>query len=148
MIPQNIADAIDALPGNHKRRPEDLPKVEENLARLGLLEHDQIADFYRTYMSASIGRDGMAELLDICVPNDSLFNATEFACDAYDLRGPFVCLTTGEGEGFYLFDKDTGGIFDVAVSDFGALEAGELKPAWPNFLALIESYVIENDAVN
>lgn len=67
--------------------------------------------------------------------------ATDFGRDAYEITEDFVCLTSGEGEGFLIYGKKDRRIYDVSVSDLDALEAGEAEARWDSFFDLIEWYV-------
>lgn len=50
----------------------------------------------------------------------------------------YVCLTSGEGEGFYLYSITDRKIYDVSVDELDDLEAGKKEARWGSFYELLE----------
>ena len=55
--------------------------------------------------------------MDPCSPTPQLRSATEFAREVYEVPEGFICLTSCEGEGFYLYECGTEAVFDLGVEE-------------------------------
>ncbi len=127
--------------GNVERPTADLPVVAERLAELGIGGDPQVREFFKNYTLSGVLSDRPLELLDLYSPTPEIAEATDFGRDVYEITDEFVCLTSGEGEGFILFSKTDGSVFDVDVDQLDDLEAGNLEPSWLSFYELIEWYL-------
>lgn len=141
MIPTTIIEKMGQQSGNVHREPADQEKVKSALAALGVENHDQLREFFIRFKLSGVLSNQSVELLDLCSPTDQIMEATDFGRDAYEITEDFVCLTSGEGEGFLIYGKKDRRIYDVSVSDLDALEAGEAEARWDSFFDLIEWYV-------
>jgi hypothetical protein len=61
----------------------------------------------------------------------------------WELGKDFICLTNGEGEGFILYSKRDGKVYDVGIGEIEALEQGTVAPRWNSFYELIEWYLAD-----
>jgi|GEM_PF-415607 len=140
MIPEDIRELMALQAGSVGRaRSRD---ATAQLARLGVAEGAQLSVFFAEFKAGGIlARLGADELLDPCQPTPQLAGATDFATEVYDLTGGFVALTSGEGEGFVLYELVSGGVYDVGVEEFVALEAGHLSPRWESFFEYLRWYL-------
>ena len=143
MIPQTIVDAIENQSrGNYMRTNSDSTEVLESLRELGVDEHNQLKEFFLRYNLSGclLGQEG-EELLDLCSPTRQIAGATDFGRDVYEVPASYICLTSGEGEGFYLYSIADRIVYDVDVDQLDALEAGQIKARWESFYDLLEWYV-------
>lgn len=132
MIPADIQQLMAKQPGQVARG--DATLVGPELARIGVDEQSELGEFFRAYRVSTIASSASTEeLMDLLLPSHQVRDATEFARDTYDLAEGYVALTSGEGEGFYLYRVKSGEVFDLGVDEFDALEAGQLQPRWSNF---------------
>jgi hypothetical protein len=53
----------------------------------------------------------------------------------------FICLTSTEGQGAYLYDINTEAVYDFELSQDGKLTSGELKPRWSSFFDFLRWYL-------
>lgn len=141
MIPKNIINALQAQKGEVERVPEQMSSVSSNIEALGLGGHTEIEEFFSTYDLAGVSSSREVELLDLCSPGDEIRETTEWARDIYQVGQDFVCLTSGEGEGFVLYSKVDRKVYDISVSELPALENGNVSPKWQSFFELIEWYL-------
>lgn len=140
MIPLDIEQLMAKQPGQVARG--DATPVAAALARLGIDEGTEFAEFFRAYRVSTVAStESTEELMDLLTPSEQIRDATEFARDAYDLVLGYVALTSGEGEGFYLYSVARGGIFDVGVDEFDSLEAGRLQPRWATFYDFVRWFL-------
>ena len=64
-----------------------------------------MAEFFETYRAAKIhSRHTSEQLMDPVFPSQQLAAATQFVRDVYQVDKRFLCLTSAEGEGGYLYD--------------------------------------------
>ena len=140
MIPADVEELMKAQPAASGR--DDASEVLRELGALGVQPEDELALFYVQYRAANVhSRRTSEELMDPAFPTPQLASATEFARETYEVGEEFLCLTSGEGEGFYLYEFSTGAIFDVDVDELDELESGSLKPRWSSFFDLMRWYL-------
>jgi hypothetical protein len=96
--------------------------VEAELTQLGLDLNSEIAYLYLNYGSGSVR--GWYELNEI----EQIRSATTYAHLELDVPENFLALTSIEGQGITLFDKESGAIFDVEFGEFEELTSGKLLP--------------------
>ena len=141
MIPDSIKSAMGNQQGTVQRVLSDLPKVAECLEVLGLTGDPQVKEFFESFQLSGVLSSRSQELLDLCSPTPQIAEATDFGRDTYEITDDFVCLTSGEGEGFILYSKTNGKVYDVAISQLDDLEAGNMEVTWQSFFDLIEWYL-------
>ena len=62
---------------------------------------------------------------------------TEFIHEVWELPENFVAFTSLQGEGGYLLDKDSGGVWDFDLGDWEAFVAGRIPARWAGFFEFI-----------
>ena len=140
MIPKSISDEMLRTRGNVLRKSESL--VVEELRRLGVPEHSQFGEFFIHFqVSALSSAVSKEELMDLASPAPQIRSVTEFVHGVYDVPDQFICLTSAEGEGFYLYDRDSEAVYDVGVEDVQALAARTVTPSWRDFYTFISWYL-------
>jgi hypothetical protein len=68
VIPQSIANKLYALGDYTRRPPEEVPEVIECLEELGLMEHEQLRDFYKEFHLGGVLSVQLDELMDLVSP--------------------------------------------------------------------------------
>jgi hypothetical protein len=102
-------------------------KTKEYLNRLGVEDDSELGDFYLNYGSFCVR--GWYELNEI----EDIGHWTEYARDELGVPGKFIALTSIEGQGITLFDRDTGEVHDVEYGQFEELRDGNMKPIATSF---------------
>jgi hypothetical protein len=143
MIPELIIESLVNIDAEVDRDKDEIEDVSRNINLLGLSHDGQISQFFNRYKLSGIISTKNFELLDLCRPDDEIYETTDWAKDVYELPDDFVCLTSGEGEGFVLFSKTDGKVYDVSVSQFDDLSQGKVEPRWDSFFDLIGWYLKE-----
>lgn len=111
MIPQNIIDLMDNQKGSVKRPSDQVPIVISNSNKLGITPTSEFTEFFIKYRLSGVLSNKEFELLDMASPTSQIVDATNYAIDIYGLPQDFICLTSGEGEGFIIFSKiDSGSL--------------------------------------
>ena len=143
MIPDSIIEKMSRQDGQVDRDPSDLSRVDDVLTELGIGEAEEFSEFFRRYKLSAVLSKREAELLDLCSPTKQILEATEFGRDVFQMTPDFVCLTSGEGEGFIVYSKIDKRIYDVSVAELDKLEAGTKEANWDSFYELIDWYLGE-----
>ena len=140
MIPVDIVKRMSEQPGRVDR--DDADEAERHLRALGFRGDTEVVRFFRRYSAAGVmGTASSEELLDPASPTPQLEAVNAFVRDVYEVPARFVCLSSAEGEGFYLVDVNTGVVFDVGVEDLDELESGRIDPRWPSFFDFLRWYL-------
>ncbi|MCL9656635.1 SMI1/KNR4 family protein [Pseudomonas protegens] len=136
MIPQQLVSLIEAQP-RFRPRP-DTAEVTRALATLGIALDSEFAQIYLACHPADFeSRASYEVLMDIDGPSDEILMCTEFIHEVWELPENFVAFTSLQGEGGYLLDKDSGGVWDFDLGDREAFVAGRLPARWAGFFEFI-----------
>ena len=141
MIPRDIRDLIIKQPGRVLRSTTELDLVLRSLNDLNISEQSELGEFFLEYCLSGVLSNRRMELLDLCSPTLQIWNATRFGRDVYDVPDEYVCLTSGESEGFVLYSVTNRRIYDIGVSEIEALENGLVQPTWSTFFELMRWYL-------
>jgi len=141
MIPLSIVDAMSRQVGRVNRSDSDAEKVLASLRDLGVADHEQLKEFFLAYKLSGVLSKRETELVDLCSPTPQILEATEFGRDTFNVTDDFICMTSGEGDGFVLYSKISRKLFDVGVNELDAVEAGKRDADWESFYDLIEWYL-------
>lgn len=140
MIPSDVRQLMSQQQGDTSR--SDVGLAQSALAQLGVKRDSEFWEFYSEYcVSAVMSSVSTEELMDPSDPGPQLADVTEFARETYELEEGFVCITSGEGEGFYLYSLAEASVYDVGVDELDDLEAGRIKPRWASFYDFMRWYV-------
>ena len=135
-----IDHRIEAFLSKHSGvmlRGED-QSARDALAELSIAPDSELASFYMRYQGPFISPRRFRELLDIEYPTAEVVEQTDYVRGEYGVPDDFVCLTTIEGEGMYLYQVSTGAVFDVGIEDVSRLGGdGDVEPRWPSFNAFL-----------
>ncbi len=161
MIPETL---IRKLAGNE--RPEDSAGLEQELAiarakvyrvpnidlslavitvqqarsalsRLQIDENGVFGEIMLRYRAFPLGSGG--ELLDLDQVLERSIRSN-WSVDYPDFSARFLELSSGEGEGSFLYERSTGFVFDCDWNAMQELLAGEVTPKWTSYSAFLESY--------
>jgi hypothetical protein len=152
VIPDDIRRQITPSYARHK---DEKPCVRRNLITIGLDPDSEIGEFYFEYDPTLIpSRSSNEQLEDIITPRlegatthdagvweSPLGMATKFIHEVWGLPSTLICMTTTEGEGGYLCEKESGVVFDFDLADRSALIAGRLAPRWTSFYDFLRWYI-------
>ena len=115
--------------------------VRLELEKLGISEESQIGQFYLKYRGPFFSPVRLPELLDVERPTPEVAEQTEYVRTELGVPEDFVCLTTTEGEGMYLYRISTGEVFDVGFKDVPRLGTDEgVLARWMTFQDFLVEY--------
>lgn len=140
MIPTSLISQIEKQAGNIQR--EDKVSATIALKNLNIPLTSEFAEIYKNYRPANFTSSTSNEyILDVCVPTEQILGATEFIHETWELPERLICFTSLQGEGGYLFDIETGGIFDFDLTDYEDFISGKIPPRWSSFYEFIKWFI-------
>lgn len=132
MIPLDIDAAMRLQPGEIMRA--DVESAKRGLVELGAREGSEFWQFFVTYASTHFPSEvSFEELCDVAIPSNEMMQGTEFVADVWGVPPGYVCMTSVQGEGCYLYDVNNGKVYDFAAGDAEKLVSGKLPCSWESF---------------
>jgi hypothetical protein len=140
VIPQGLVRLINRQEGEVIR--SDRAAAEKALRTLGIPLQSEIAEFFLNYqISLFLSRVSDEQLCDVASPTEEIAQGTQFAREVWQIPDNYVCLTSVQGEGAYLYDKASGKVWDFDLASRDALLGGKLKPRWNGFFDFLSWYL-------
>ncbi|MFK3774205.1 SMI1/KNR4 family protein [Pseudomonas sp. NPDC089406] len=141
MIPNNLKERLDLQEKNHAIRPNDA-QAKTGLKELGIDENSEFGLIYRHYYPSNFQSNTSHEFLgDIAEPYNEVLEGTRFAYETWELPGNFIAFTSMQGEGCYLLDRNTGGVWDFDLAEREAFMSGNTPPTWLSFYEFLAWYL-------
>jgi hypothetical protein len=138
MIPKKLANLIESQPGEIFR--SDRATAVLALKELDIDPNSEIAEFFLTYQITLFRSESSFETL--CdIDNDEISTGTNFIHEVWGLPDNYICLTTCEGEGCYLYDKNNGTVCDFDLGEREKFLNGKIKTQWPSFFDFLAWYL-------
>jgi hypothetical protein len=139
-IPTRLATLIQAQSGEIDCDDPDEAAIE--LQQLGIPKDSEFAAVYLRYSpSVFLSSVSYEQLLDLVGPGGGLRAATEFVHSVWELPREYVCITSCEGEGCYLYSKTTEGVYDFSLADREQFVAEQPAPMASGVFAFFEWYL-------
>ncbi|MBI3562431.1 MAG: SMI1/KNR4 family protein [Gammaproteobacteria bacterium] len=140
MIPDELSKLMGQFKINVKRI--DRKAAENALADLNIPIDSEFAEFFLTYLTPPCRSKLSDEVIyDIADPTPEIVAETRFVHDVWDIPDNYICFTSTEGEGAYLYDIKTGKIWDFALVNRTDFLAGKIKPRWNGFFEFLIWYL-------
>ena len=120
----------------------DRSKAEGALTDLGVPLDSEFAWFFTNYMiELFVSPVSSESIRDVSEPSTEIKYGTEFAHEVWELPEHYVCFTTCQGEGGYLYDKESGAVFDFSLATRDAFVEGREPPRWRSFFEFLHWYL-------
>ncbi|MCW6057960.1 SMI1/KNR4 family protein [Pseudomonas fragariae (ex Marin et al. 2024)] len=140
MIPNELIQLIEKQPGNVHRT--DKRSVIEALAALDINLDSELSEFFLNYTITFFkSNSSNEELCDIAEPSNEIEVGTNFIHEVWDLPKNFICLTSVQGEGCYLYDKNSGQVLDFSLASRDDFLAGKQQLKWDCFFEFLTWYL-------
>lgn len=141
MIPLELRDLCDGK--NAARGETGLRDVRRALELLNISPASELGQVAARYNLAMLTHQGPSreQLIDFCWPFDDIASAHEFIVSTWEIPDNFVPLTSCEGEGAYLYDRDAGGVWDFSLAERERFVAGECTPMFDSYFAFLTWYL-------
>lgn len=144
MIPIQLKKLVEQQPGKVHRTNREA--VERALSDLNVSFDSEFAEFFLAYTITLFKSDVSGEqLCDVAEPTPEVALGTHFVHDVWELPEQFVCLSSVQGEGAYLYDRNTGKVWDF---DLGCREdflSGGQPAKWNSFFEFMTWYLGESE---
>lgn len=138
MVPVVIKNKLDTVA--YSLRQEHPQAVHDELSVLGLPIDSEIGELLsRYYMPLVSGAP--SELIDIVSPNPEIRRSTKFIQEVWELPSRYLCISSTEGEGAFLYDKETGAVLNFNLGERDLLLQEKTPEQWPTFFDFLEWYL-------
>ena len=139
-FPPRLVTLIEGQSG--ETECDDPSEAAVELEHLGILTESEFAAVYLKYSpSVFLSTVSHEQLLDLVGPGGKLCMATEFVHSVWELPHDYVCITSCEGEGCYLYSKTTGGVYDFSLADRERFVGERPTPMVSSIFAFFEWYL-------
>lgn len=140
MIPDTLNELVERQLGNVNRINHD--DVKNELSILGVPIESEFAEFFLKYKITLFVSDVSDEqLCDISKPTKEITDGTNFVHEVWGVPGNYICLTSCEGEGAYLYDRETGKVWDFDLESRDEFLAGNQHPMFDSFFEFMIWYL-------
>jgi hypothetical protein len=146
MIPSHIAKLCDRK--NALRKPEDMDCVVRELELLNIAKDSgfaQVALRYDIGNLTTLGRS-LEELIDLCCPDEQISSTTEWVRLAWEIPENFIPITTCEGKGGYLYDRNTDSVWYFELAFREEFLEGKCEPMFDTFFEFLNWYLGASNA--
>lgn len=141
MLSAELRQLIEQQPGDVKRSNRQV--AERALTQLGVSLDSEFAEFYLSYRITLFRSDVSDEqLCDIAEPSPEVAQGTQFARQVWNIPEQYVCFTSVQGEGAYLYDSATGAVWDFSLAKQAEFLAGRERPRWNSFFEFLTWYLL------
>lgn len=140
MIPDELVKLIQQQPGETQRIDTSL--ATDALNALGIRLDSELAEFFINHTITSFSsRSSDEALCDIAAPDNEIADGTHFIHAVWELPENYICLTNIQGEGCYLYDKNSGEVIDFSLADRDEFMAGIRQMKWDSFYEFLNWYL-------
>jgi len=145
MIPEALRKLSEQQPGEVRRT--DAEAALSALRSLGVSPQSELAEFFLNYKVTNFSsRNSDETLLDVASPTRQIEEASQFCWEVWEIPRHYLCLTSPEGEGAYLYNLEDEGIYDFSLSASENLLSGKEPKMFGSFFEFMHWYL--DDAVN
>ncbi|UZE09710.1 SMI1/KNR4 family protein [Pseudomonas sp. B21-053] len=140
MIPSKLIQLIEKQPADIHRL--DKRSAAEALTALNISLDSEISEFFLDYKVSFFRSNSSDEqLCDIAHPSNQIEVGTNFIHEVWELPENFICLTSVQGEGCYLYDKNSGKVLDFSLANRDDFLAGKQQLKWCRFFEFLTWYL-------
>jgi hypothetical protein len=116
--------------------------VKKALQKLNVPPESEFAEFFLAYtITLFLSEVSDEELCDIAEPSEQIKDGTDFIHEVWGLPENYICFTTAEGEGCYLYDKVSGKVWDFELKTRDRFLRGEIPAKWDGFYEFMIWYL-------
>ena len=140
MIPKDLVSLIEKQPNSIHRTDKYL--AISALEKLGVSPDSEFGSIYINYLPANFKSSVSDEYIcDVSEPTEQILMGTEFIHDMWELPENYIGFTSLQGEGGYLLDKNSGGVWDFDLAQQEDFVSGLIPPKWSGFFEFIRWYL-------
>lgn len=139
-----IPERIRALAAGNHIGPVARKDIAKARAAMDKLSIPRESEFYAFCSEIRLGNllspSSYEALVDVSEPSEQVAVGTNFVREVWGLPSEFICFTTCEGEGAYLFSTKTQSVYDFSLAERNRFIASP-EPQWATFFSFIEWYL-------
>jgi hypothetical protein len=140
VIPNKLRHLVDAQVGDVRR--SDASLARRALADLGISATSEFGEFFVTYRIIGFTSARSSErLVDLVEPSAAIKMGSDFVHEVWALPARWIAISSCEAEGAYLYDKETGAVFDFELANRDVFLAGRQSPRWNGFFEFMAWYL-------
>lgn len=140
MIPIQLKILVEQQSGKVQRTNREA--VERALSNLNVPLDSDFAEFFLNYTITLFRSDVSEEqLCDIAEPTPEIALGTRFVHDVWELPEQFICVSSVQGEGAYLYDLKTGKVWDFELGSREVFLSGRQPAKWNSFFEFMTWYL-------
>ena len=125
MIPDEINSYLESVSNGHTEWARE--HASESMRHLTSLGIDPDSDLVELYTRFGWGFRTRVARFELLAPNE-MDEWTAYAHEELGVPRNFVALTSNEGQGIMLLNRETGAVYDVEYGQFELLDNGSLAP--------------------
>jgi len=146
-IPADVQALIKAA-GRGRFVRSDVAAAEAAMAKLDIRADTEFYAVASRYLLGSLHceHDGEA-LVDVSAPTEQVAVATAFARSGWELPDDYICFTSCQGEGGYLYSITTGGVFDFTLAERDEFLRNPVAQ-WRTFFGFLRWYLSPDERID
>jgi hypothetical protein len=118
----------------HKTLRTDKADAIEALAELGISLDCELAELLLERNLCTLYSEGaLSDLVDISSPNRDIELSTNFVHSVWELPERYLCISSCQGEGGYLYDRSSHEVIDFELATRTDFLAGNYLQKWDTF---------------
>jgi hypothetical protein len=140
MLPIELKTLVEKQPGQVQRK--NRAAAELALSNLKVPLDSELAQFFLAYTITLFQSVVSSEqLCDIADPTHEIAVGTRYIREVWELPEQFVCLSSVQGEGAYLYDLNVGSVWDFELGARDAFLTGRQSARWQGFYEFMIWYL-------
>lgn len=117
MVPKDLVSRIEKQPDSIHRADKDL--AISTLEKLGVSSGSEFGSIYINYLPANFKSSVSDEYIcDVSEPTEQILMGTEFIHDMWELPEKYIGFTSLQGEGGYLLENNSGGVWGFTLRGY------------------------------
>lgn len=142
-VPDRIRNRVLAMMGDVLRN--NVEKARSQMAMLGVRPGSEFYAFFSEFTAVNLTSVTSDEYLrDVADPTPQIAASTGFVREVWELPSEYICMTSCEGEGGYLYSTVTEAVYDFSLALRESFLASP-TPAWPTFFTFLEWYLAQDE---
>jgi hypothetical protein len=126
----------------------DVGLAQREMLKLGISANSEFFAFFSEYQAVNLYSTVSYETLcDVSEPTAQIAEGTAFVHEVWALPSEFVCITSCEGEGCYLYSTRTEAVYDFSLAARDDFIRNPI-PSWRTFFEFAEWFLSPSEVTN
>jgi hypothetical protein len=115
--------------------------AQNEMIKLGITPESEFFAFFSEFnASVLFSTSSYEELMDVSEPTPQIAAGTTFVREVWEIPSEFICLTSCEGEGCYLYSTKSNAVYDFSLAEWDEFMRNPVA-RWKSFFDFIEWYL-------